>query len=60
MIPKMINPAKKAVKTLPVAIIKASLYCSRTIEERIFAWLYHPTGFCQFTPLRCPVKHDAV
>jgi len=33
MIPKMINPAKKAVKTLPVAIIKASLYCNRKILQ---------------------------
>ena len=29
MIPKMTNPAKKAVKTLPVATITASLRCNR-------------------------------
>ena len=37
MTPKMTNPAKKAVKTLPVAIIKASLYCKRKILQTDFA-----------------------
>ena len=37
MLPKMTNPAKKAVETLPVAIIKASLYCNRKILKNWFS-----------------------